>query len=198
MRTALARVRMRTALAAVLVAGVLGVNVASALVCSLSAREGAKAAAEMDTTVSALVRRMPLLTGTADAASPTPPTPTRPSADALAWKGILRLNDREYLVDAQTASDVLEDQAGFMRTARIVPEQENGKVVGIRLFGVSPHSLLGLLGIENGDRIETINGYDMSSPEKALSAYSSLRWKSDVHVIVNRRGQSVSLHYRIV
>jgi general secretion pathway protein C len=58
--------------------------------------------------------------------------------------------------------------------------------------------LLGLLGIENGDRIEAVNGYDMSDPENALSAYNSFRRKNDALVLLNRRGQTLSLHYRIV
>ena len=197
-RAALARMRMRTALGAVLLSGVLGANLASALVCCSSARESAKAIASMDATLSAVVRRLPPLVGAARATSPTPPVPTPPSTETAPWKGIVRVNDREFLVDAQTANDLLEEQAGFMRSATIVPDQENGKVVGLRLFGVSPHSLLGLLGIENGDRIETINSYEMSSPERALSAYSSIRRKSDVRVILNRHGQTLSLHYRIV
>lgn len=198
-RAALARVRMRTALGAVLVTGVVGANVASALVCSSSARESVKAVASMDATLSAMARRLPALEHTARAASATPPALAPPSAEAPLWKGIVQLNDREFLVDAQTANDILEDQAGFMGAMRIVPEQQNGKVVGIRMFGVTPHSLPGLLGIENGDRIETINGYEISNPENALSAYSSLRRNSgDVRVIVNRHGHSLSLHYRIV
>jgi general secretion pathway protein C len=189
---------MRRALGAVLVTGVVGANVASALVCCSSARESVKAVASMDTTLTELARRLPPLEGIARATSPTPPVPTPASAEAVPWRGIVRVNDHEFLVDAQTANDVLEDQAGFMRSARVVPEQQNGKVVGVRLFGVTPHSLPGLLGIENGDRIETINGYPISTPENAPSAYSSLRRNSDVRVIVNRHGQTLSLHYRIV
>jgi general secretion pathway protein C len=189
---------MRTALGAVLVTGVFGANLASALVCRSSTRESAKAIASMDATLSAIVRRLPLLEATGGAASPTPPVATPPTAEAVPWKGIVRVTDREFLVDAQTANDLLEEQAGFLRSATIVPDQENGKVVGLRLFGVSPHSLLGLLGIENGDRIETVNGYEMSSPERAMSAYGSLRRNSDARVILYRHGQTLSLHYRIV
>ena len=29
--------------------------------------------------------------------------------------------------------------------------------------------------MENGDRLQTINGFDMTSPEKALEAYARLR-----------------------
>ena len=73
-----------------------------------------------------------------------------------------------------------------MRQARIVPEKENGKVVGIRLFGVKPDTLLGTLGMENGDRLEKINGFDMASPEKALEAYARLRTADHLTVSVNR------------
>jgi general secretion pathway protein C len=52
----------------------------------------------------------------------------------------------EFNVDRGVVDKILENQAELMRQARIVPEQENGKVVGIRLFGVRPDTLLGTLG----------------------------------------------------
>jgi len=51
-----------------------------------------------------------------------------------------------------------------MRSARVVPEKEGDKVVGIRLFGIRQDSLLGTLGLENGDRLSSINGFEMSDP----------------------------------
>ena len=84
-----------------------------------------------------------------------------------------------------------------MRQARIVPEQENGKMVGIRLFGVRPDTLLGVLGMENGDRLQTINGFDMTSPEKALEAYARLRTADHLTVQVNRKGANMNLDYNI-
>ena len=84
-----------------------------------------------------------------------------------------------------------------MRQARIVPEQENGRVVGIRMFGVRPDTLLGVLGMQNGDRLQTINGFDMASPEKALEAYARLRTAEKLTVQVNRGGQNMNLDYNI-
>jgi general secretion pathway protein C len=92
---------------------------------------------------------------------------------------------------------ILENQAELMRQARIVPEQENGKVVGIRLFGVRPDTLLGTLGMENGDRLEKINGFDMTSPESALEAYARLRTADHLTVSLNRRGQPTNVDYNI-
>jgi general secretion pathway protein C len=84
-----------------------------------------------------------------------------------------------------------------MRQARIVPEQENGRVVGIRLMGVRPDSLLSTLGMQNGDRLQTINGFEMASPEKALEAYARLRTADKLTISLNRGGKAMNLDYDI-
>src|SRR5690606_34061284 len=98
-----------------------------------------------------------------------------------------------YNIDRGVVDKILENQADLMRQARIVPEQENGRVVGIRLYGVRQETLLGVLGMENGDRLQTINGYDMSSPEKALAAYARLRTADRLTISLARRGQSMNV-----
>src|SRR5215472_4231948 len=112
-------------------------------------------------------------------------------------KGIQKVGATEFNVDRGVVDKILENQAELMRQARIVPEQENGKVVGIRLFGVRPDTLLGVLGMENGDRLQKINGFDMASPEKALEAYTRLRTADHLTVTVNRRGADMNLDFNI-
>lgn len=112
-------------------------------------------------------------------------------------KGIKQVSANEYNVDRSVIDKVLENQAVLMRSARIVPEQENGKTVGIRMFGIKPDSLLGTIGMENGDRLEKINGFDMGSPEKALEAYARLRTADKLTVSINRKGQSMNIDYHI-
>ena len=112
-------------------------------------------------------------------------------------KGIKKVGGTEFNVDRSVVDKILENQAELMKMARIVPEQENGKIVGIRLFGVRPDTLLGVLGMENGDRLQSINGFDMTSPEKALEAYARLRTADHLTVQVNRRGSNVNLDFNI-
>ena len=57
--------------------------------------------------------------------------------------------------------------------------------------------LLGTLGLQNGDRLEAINGFTMASPEKALEAYARLRTASNLNVKLNRRGAPATIDYRI-
>jgi len=134
------------------------------------------------------------------AAAPTPPPAAAggaPSVDPSITKGIVKVSANEFNIDRGVVDKILENQAELMKQARIVPEQENGKLVGIRLFGVRNDTLLGTLGMENGDRLQTINGFDMTSPEKALEAYARLRTADHLTVQVNRRGSNMNLDYNI-
>lgn len=82
-----------------------------------------------------------------------------------------------------TAVDMLlEDQADLMRFARIVPEHANGRTVGVRIFGIRPGAALYAFGLRNGDSLRTINGFDVSQPERALEAYARLRSTSVLYV----------------
>lgn len=139
-------------------------------------------------------------TAAAPSASEAPAQPAgrgAPSVGDEYRKGIQKISATEYNVDRGVVDKILENQADLMRQARIVPEQENGKVVGIRMFGVRPDTLLGVLGMENGDRLQTINGFEVANPEKALEAYARLRTADKLTMTVNRRGQQMNLDYNI-
>lgn len=110
---------------------------------------------------------------------------------------IQKISDTEFNIDRSVVDKILENQAELMKSARIVPETKDGKVLGIRLFGIRPDTLLGTLGIQNGDRLDAINGFNMGSPEKALEAYARLRTASSLDVNVNRRGAPVAIAFHI-
>lgn len=130
-------------------------------------------------------------------ASSAPPSRSSRALDPSLAKGIQKVSATEFNIDRGVVDKIIENQAELMRSARIVPEQENGRVVGIRLFGVKQDTLLGVLGMENGDRLQTINGFDMASPEKALEAYARLRTADKLTISLNRRGQSMNIDYNI-
>jgi general secretion pathway protein C len=117
-------------------------------------------------------------------------------SDEIASK-IHKVSDTEFNVERAAIDSILENQGDLMRSARIVPEKEGDKVVGIRLFGIRQDSLLGTLGIENGDRLGSINGFEMSDPQKALEAYSKLRTADHLTVAVNRRGKPMNIDFNI-
>jgi general secretion pathway protein C len=138
----------------------------------------------------------PPVTSAAASAAPPPKEGAGQVPDDIK-KGIVRISATEFNIDRGIVDKILENQAELMKQARIVPEQENGKVVGIRLFGVRNDTLLGALGMENGDRLQSINGFDMTSPEKALEAYARLRTADHMTVQINRKGSNMNLDYNV-
>lgn len=110
---------------------------------------------------------------------------------------IHKVSETEFNVERSVVDQILENQAELMKSARIVPEKEGDKIVGIRLFGIRPDSLLGTLGLENGDRLSSINGFEMSDPQKALEAYAKLRTANHLTVSLNRHGKPVNVDFNI-
>jgi general secretion pathway protein C len=140
-----------------------------------------------------------MFAGTAAAAAP-PPAPASSGGATVAddiKKGIERIGPREFNVDRGVIDKILENQALLMRQVRIEPEEGSGKVVGLKVLGVKPDSLLGVLGMENGDRLERINGFDITSPQSALEAYGRLPAANHLRVLLNRKGSEVNVDYDI-
>jgi general secretion pathway protein C len=145
-------------------------------------------------------------TGAAPKAAEAPPAPEATSASKrrasrkvppeLAAK-IHKVSETEFNVERSVVDQILENQAELMRSARIVPDKEGDKVVGIRLFGVRPDSLLGTLGLENGDRLSSINGFEVSDPSRVLEAYGRLKNADRLSVSINRKGKPMTIDFNI-
>jgi general secretion pathway protein C len=112
-------------------------------------------------------------------------------------QGIKAEGETKFTVQRSFVDRVLQNQAEIMRSARIVPHEENGQVVGVKLYGIRRNSLLGKLGLQNGDLLRTINGFNMSSPDTALEAYAKLRTANNLSVAVVRRGRPLTVDYDI-
>lgn len=148
-----------------------------------------------------LFKTQPLLPPVAASAGPAQPPPAAPNDDsggllAAVKSQIQKVSDTEFNIDRSVVDKILDNQSALMKV-RIVPETKDGKVLGIRLYGIGPGTLLGTLGLKSGDRLESINGFNMGSPEKALEAYARLRNASELAVIVNRGGAEVSIVHHI-
>ena len=139
---------------------------------------------------------------TAKTAAPATPPPAEDrssggvSADDLD-SNITKVSDTKYTINRELLDKVLANQGQLMRSARVVPHEQNGEVVGVKLYGIRRKSLFGQLGLQNGDLLRTINGHNMGSPDSALEAYARLRSADFLSVAVTRRGQPVTLEYEI-
>lgn len=60
-------------------------------------------------------------------------------------------------------------------SCRVVPAFRRGEPIGVKIFSARPGSLFAQVGLESGDIVTRVNGYDIKSPDRALEAYQSLK-----------------------
>ena len=118
-------------------------------------------------------------------------------SDAELDEGIEKITDTKFNIQRSLVDKALANQGSLMKTARVIPHDENGRVVGVKLYGIRRNSLLGRLGVRNGDMLRTINGFDMASPDTALEAYSVLRTADKLTLAVKRQSKEVTIEYNI-
>jgi len=130
---------------------------------------------------------------------PDPVDPNVPPDDLMKemLKGIKKVSDVEFRIDRKLVDKVLENPAAVARGARIVPSIKNGKPNGFKLYAIRPSSVYAMFGLYNGDTIHRINGFDLTSPDKALEVYTKLRDAKNLQVDLTRRGKPVTLRYSI-
>jgi general secretion pathway protein C len=129
----------------------------------------------------------------------TTPASTEP-ADELTAKldqGIRKMSEDSYEVDRSLVNELLANPMSVARGARIVPSVKDGQPNGFKLYAIRPNSVYAKLGMRNGDTISSVNGFDLSSPDKALEVYTKVREASNLSVSVIRRGKPTTLNYNI-
>jgi type II secretory pathway component PulC len=110
---------------------------------------------------------------------------------------IKKIDDNHYEIPKSTIDRVLANPMDFAKGARVVPAMKNGAAVGFKLYAIRPNSVWGSLGFMNGDTLKSINGFEMTSADKALEVYTKLRDATSLEVEIERRGSPVTLKYDI-
>jgi general secretion pathway protein C len=127
------------------------------------------------------------------------PAPAKPAglSDEELTDGIEKISDTKFNIQRSLVDKVLANQGSLMKSARVIPHEENGRVAGVKLYGIRRNTLLGRLGVRNGDMLRTINGFDMTSPDTALEAYSVLRSADKLTLAVKRQNNEMTIEYNI-
>lgn len=131
---------------------------------------------------------------------PTPPPPGDGSGDDLQAAidgGIKKIDDVTYEIDKGLVEKVLVNPMAVAKGARVVPAMKNGKPEGFKLYAIRPTSVYAKLGLTNGDTLTSINGFELTSADKALEVYTKLREATSLELEVTRRGKPVTLKYTI-
>lgn len=125
--------------------------------------------------------------GTTGLYTPPPPDPPDPLLDTIE-----KVDDTHVKMPRKTAEHFIQNPMAASKGARVVPAVKNGKPDGLKLYAIRPSSVYAKIGLNNGDTIHSINGIDVSTPDKMLEAYVSLKDAKEFTLDITRRGQPVT------
>jgi general secretion pathway protein C len=126
----------------------------------------------------------------------TPADPDDEMAQAVA-AGVKKIDDSNYEISRGLVDKVLSNPMAVAKGARVVPSVKDGKANGFKLYAIRPGSVYAQIGLANGDTIHAINGFDLTSPDKALEVYTKVKEATSLTVAVTRRGKEQVLNYAI-
>lgn len=110
---------------------------------------------------------------------------------------VKQVSDSEYVIAEEEVEGALANINQLLTQIRVVPNFQDGKADGFKVFAIKPDSIFAKVGLKNGDVIRKVNGQDISSPEKAFGLFQELRNEKNLTVEISRRGQTESLSYEI-
>jgi general secretion pathway protein C len=135
------------------------------------------------------------------AIAPTP-TPvaanTEPPPSNVNGAGVKSVGENKYQVQKSELDKTLSNLNDVAMQARIVPAFKDGVATGFKLFSIRPDSIYSKIGVQNGDVIRRINGFEINSPDKALEAYAKLKDSTRVEIEIERNGSNITKSYDIV
>ncbi len=137
-------------------------------------------------------------------ASPTPvavgPRVLEPDGSAppkAAPLSVRATGENQYELPRQELTQTLANLNDVAMQARIVPAFKDGAAQGFRLFSIRTDSIFAKIGLQNGDVVRRINGFELNSPEKALELYSKLKDAGRVEIELERNGSILHKSYTL-
>ncbi len=111
-------------------------------------------------------------------------------------------------VDADGNSIILEEKyvqdqlgAGFgtiIQKARLVPNtNSNNGMNGFKIFAIDKASLIGRVGLKNGDIITRVNETSLKQPEQGFQLYQALQDEREITIYVQRKGNPETINIQI-
>jgi type II secretion system protein C len=83
----------------------------------------------------------------------------------------------------------------LFRKATIEPHVENGRTKGLKITGLEQTPLANLFGLRNGDVVQTVNGQNLNSKQKAFQVLKKARTQSNISLQLLRDGKAKELSF---
>jgi len=81
----------------------------------------------------------------------------------------------------------------LFRKATIEPYVKNGRTEGLKISGLEQSPLAAIVGLRNGDIVQTVNGQSLDSKQKAFQVLKKARTQSKINMQLLRNGKPKDL-----
>jgi type II secretory pathway component PulC len=117
------------------------------------------------------------------------------------WNMVIKKTGiNNYLINPQTFTEQIRNLTECIDLLNATTAYQQGKSVGLRIGNVSKSPFGGLMGLQNGDIIESINNIPAQTTEERLAIYknvTSLKAGNTVTVKLNRKNKEVTIVYTL-
>jgi general secretion pathway protein C len=108
-------------------------------------------------------------------------------------RGISKLGEGRYEIKRGALDLALANVGALPRFVRVSPDFRDGQPSGFRLSGV--RGPFAKLGLRTGDVLVSVNGLDISTPDRVLEAYGKLKASSHLVLGLLRAGERIVQEY---
>lgn len=121
-----------------------------------------------------------------------PPEPPKRKGPAGSDLEVVEVSPGHFRIPRSAANEALAMLPTFGRQVRVEPTPE-----GFKLGWIQKGSVLSKLGVEKGDVLKAVNGYDVTSMEGAMTAFSKLKEGDRFSLDVVRGSKKMTLEYEL-
>lgn len=125
-----------------------------------------------------------------------PPVYTKDTCPATP-RLVVRHRGGTFHISRRDRDQMLADNNDLATSARFVPAMRDGRPNGFKVYAVRPCSLIHQLGFRNADRIVSVDGMDISTPDHALEAYTRIQDRTRFTIRLVRLEQPMDLRIQI-
>lgn len=112
--------------------------------------------------------------------------------------GIRKVGEHSYQIEQKALDNALSNVTRLMLDARAMPKDDGkGNFEGYQLTYIKKDSLFQQIGLNEGDILKRINGYELDNPQKAIELFGKLRFADHFTIDIKRKEKPVTLDYSV-
>ena len=108
-----------------------------------------------------------------------------------------KTGENRWVLSQDAVLNALSDMGAVLTSARLTPVVRGSTVEGFMVTEIKPRGIMDALGLKNGDILKRVNGYEMTSPERAVQVLTALKGETSFELDIVRKGQPRSFHYEV-